>query len=123
MELFGLIFLVVALVLIGVGIAIGLFACAAAAVLVGLGVISSSVVVGIRSGRTSAGVRVFLLQCGVLGGVPAGAVCAWLLQTFFDTYGSVLPVLISGALGGAFAGVIVALLLDFIWQRAAAWVS
>ena len=64
MALFGLIFLFVMLVLIGVGIALGLVASVIAAVLVGLGVLSSSVVVGVLARRTSAGVRAFFsYQC------------------------------------------------------------
>ena len=73
-----LVLAVIVLVLIGVGIAVGLVACALAALLVGLGVLSSSVVVGMLSGRATDGIRVFLLQCGVIAGVPAGAICALL---------------------------------------------
>ena len=78
----------VALVLIGVGLAIGLVACTLGGILVGLGVVSSSFIIGFRSGRSSAGIRAFLLQCGILAGIPAGAVCAWLAQSFFTAYGS-----------------------------------
>jgi hypothetical protein len=121
MGLFGLVFLIVALVLIGIGIAVGAFACLIASILVGLGVISSSFFVGILSGRPSAGVRAFLLQCGILAGIPAGAVCAWLGHNFYNAVGSELPILFFGALGGAVAGVIVALMLDFISGRFGSW--
>jgi hypothetical protein len=121
MALFGLVFFAVALVLVGAGFAIGLVACLVATVLLGLGVISSSFLVGIWTGRTSAGIRAFLLQCGILAGIPAGAVCAWLGHDFLTVYGAELPVLFYGALGGAVAGVIVALALDFISRRAHAW--
>ena len=123
MALFGLVFLVVALVLVGIGIAVGLVACGVASVLLGLGVISSSFVIGLRSGRPAIGVRAFLLQCGILAGIPAGAVCAWLAQSFFTAYGSGWPVLVYGALGGAFAGILVALSLDFISRRFRLWAS
>jgi hypothetical protein len=123
MALFGLVFLVVALVLIGIGIAVGLVASVIAVALLGLGVISSSFVIGIRTGRPAAGIRAFLLQCGLLAGIPAGAVCAWLAQTFFAAYGSGWPVLVYGALGGAVAGIVVALSLDFVSRRLHAWAS
>lgn len=123
MALFGLVFLVVALVLIGIGIVVGLVACALALVLLGLGVISSSFVIGIRMGRPAAGIRAFLLQCGILAGIPAGAVCAWLAQALFTAYGSGWPVFVYGALGGAVAGAIVALSLDFVSRRFHAWAS
>jgi hypothetical protein len=123
MEIIGLIVAAVALVLVGVGFAIGLVACAIAAALVGLGVVSSSFVIGILSGRSSVGVRAFLLQACVLAGIPAGAVCAWLGKTFLSAYGGDLLVLACGALGGAIAGVIIALSLDFISRRFHSWAS
>jgi hypothetical protein len=123
MEIIGLFVTVVALVLTGVGLAIGLVACAMAVALVGLGVVSSSFVIGLLSRRTSAGIRAFLLQSCVLAGIPAGAVCAWLGKTFLATYGGDLVVLGCGALGGAIAGVIIALSLDFIFRRLRAWAS
>ena len=121
MGLLGLVFLVVALVLIGVGIAIGTIACLVGAALVGLGVISSSFVVGVCSGRASAGFRAFLLQCGVLAGIPAGAACAWLGHNFYVAAGNQLPILFFGALGGALAGLIVAVMLDFVSGRLGSW--
>ncbi len=123
MGLLGLVFLFVALVLIGIGIAIGTIACLVAAVLVGLGVISSSFVVALRAGRPSAGIRAFLLQCGVLAGIPAGAICAWLGHNFYTAAGSELPILLFGALGGALAGLVVALMLDFTSGRLTSWAS
>jgi hypothetical protein len=123
MALFGLVFLVVALVLIGIGVAIGLVACAVAAALLGLGVISSSVFIGARSGRPATGVRAFLLQCGLLAGVPAGAVCAYLAKSLFEAFGNDWRVFVYGGIGGGVAGVIVALLLDFASRRLANWAA
>ncbi len=123
MEPFGLVFLVIALILVGIGIAIGLVACGLAALLVGLGVVSSSFVIGLSTRRPAAGFRAFLLQCGILAGIPAGAVCAWLGKAFFTAVASELPILACGALGGAVAGIIVALSLDFISRRLHAWAS
>lgn len=123
MGVFGIVFLVVALVLIGIGIAVGLVACAVSAMLVGLGVVSSSFVIGIRSGRPAAGIRAFLVQCGILAGIPAGAVCAWLGKSFYMATASEWPVLICGAIGGAVAGVVIALALDFISRRTSAWAT
>ena len=123
MELFGLIFLLVMLVLIGVGIAAGLVASAIAAVLVSIGVVSSSVVIGLLARRTSAGVRAFLLQLAVLLGIPAGVLCAWLAHWILSTPASVWLVSLYGAFGGAVAGVVIALLLDFIFRRLHRWAS
>jgi hypothetical protein len=123
MALLALVFLVVSLVLIGVGVAVGLVASVLAMALVGIGVLSASFVVGIRTGRAASGIRAFLLQCGVLAGIPAGAVCAWLAQAFFAAYGTGWLVLVYGALGGAVAGVVVAFLLDFVSRRLHVWAS
>ena len=123
MELFGLVFLVISLLIIGIGIAIGLVASLVAAVLLGLGVISSSFVAALLSRRAVVGFRVLLIQCGILAGIPAGAVCAWLAQSLFAAYGGGWPVLIYGALGGAFAGLLVALTIAFIGQRLHTWAS
>lgn len=123
MALFGLVFLVVALILIGVGIALGLVLCAVAGVLVAVGVVSSSVVVGLFSKSSAAGVRAFLLQCGVLAGVPAGVLCAWLAHSFFEAYGSGWPIFLYGGLGGALGGIVIALLLAFIYARLHAWTA
>ena len=123
MALFGLIFLFVMLVLIGVGIAVGLVASCIAALLVGVGVLSSSVVVGVLARRTSAGVRAFLLQCAVLLSIPAGVLCAWLAHWIFSAPVNVWLISLYGALGGAVAGVVIALLLDFIFRRLHHWAS
>lgn len=123
MIFFGLIFFCVACVLVGVGIVLGLVGCAIAAALLGLGVISSSVFVGLRSGRAEAAIRAFLLQVGIIAGIPAGAVCAWLIQSFFQAYGEGWQVLAYGALGGAGAGLLIALTLDFVSRRLSGWAA
>ncbi len=123
MALFGLIFLFVMLVLIGVGIAAGLVVCVIAAVLVSVGMVSSSVVVGLLARRTSAGVRAFLLQFALLLGIPSGVLCAWLAHWIFSAPASVWLISLYGAMGGAVTGVALALLLDFIFRRLHSWAS
>jgi hypothetical protein len=111
----------VALVLIGVGIVIGLVICGIAAVLLALGVVSSSVAAGLLTRRSVTAVRVFLLQCGLLAGVPVGILCAWLAHYVLAAVGPGWLISFYGAVGGAVAGVVVALLLDFTFRRARAW--
>jgi hypothetical protein len=123
MAFFGLVFLIVALILIGVGIVVGFVACCIAAVLFAVGILSSSVVIGLLNRRPSAAVRAFLLQCALLVGVPSGVLCAWLAHSIFTAYGSSWLILLYGAMGGAVAGVIIVLLLDFIFRRLRSWVS
>jgi hypothetical protein len=122
-AILGLIFLAVALMLVGVGLAFGLVVAAITLLLLGLGVASSSLFIGIRSASASAGLRAFLLQCGVLGGVLSGVICAWFADSFLQAYGGITPVLIAGAFGGAVAGVLLALLTEYVLRRGAAWVT
>ena len=125
MAIVTLILAAVALVLIGVGIAAGFVICAFAALLVGLGVISSSVIVGMFSGRATDGLRVFLLQCGIIAGVPAGALGALLASSLVAELQGMAdwPVLIGGGLCGGLAGITVALLLHLMSQRLHAWAT
>lgn len=125
MEIIGLLLGCVMLVLIGIGIAVGLIACALAALLLALGMISTSVLVGVRSGRAADGFRLFLLQCGLVAGVPAGAACALLGSSLAAELRGLVDwqVLIGGALAGAVAGVLVALALDLMTRRLQTWAS
>lgn len=119
----GLILLLVMLVLIGVGIAVGLFACAIATALVGLGVVSSSVALGFFTKRPATAVRAFLLQCGILAGIPAGAVTAWIGRAFLEKVDQSWMIAVYGGIGGAFAGALLALMLDFIFRRTHTWIE
>lgn len=125
MALFGLLFLGVIFVMTGVGIVLGLAAVGAAAALVSVGVLSSSVLIGLRAGRSEAGIRALLIQCGLLAGIPAGAVLAWGLSHFVQHLqlgeGWVVPA--CGALGGAVAGLSVAFILDALSRRTHAWIA
>ena len=123
MALFGLIFLVVALILIGVGIVVGVVVCGIAALLVAIGVLSSSVVVGLLTRRPVAAVRVFLLQCALLAGMPSGILCAWLVYYAWSAAGPGWLISLYGAIGGAVAGVVVAALLDFTFRRLHTWAT
>ncbi|MGV3658817.1 MAG: hypothetical protein ACO1TE_01495 [Prosthecobacter sp.] len=120
------------LVLVGVGIGVGLFACAIAAGLAGFGVISSSVALGFYTKRPATAVRALLLQFGILAGIPAGAVSAWVAHKMFHAFatwqgwtllGAEWKIPLFGGIGGAFAGAILALVLEFILRKTHAWVE
>jgi len=119
----GLIAMLVMLVLIGVGIGIGLFACAIAAGLAMLGVVSSSVALGFFTKRPATAVRALLLQCGILAGIPAGAITAWIGRELLEKVDASWMIAVYGGIGGAFAGALLALMLDFIFRRAHAWLE
>ncbi len=119
----GLIAMLVMIVLIGVGIGIGLFACMVAAALGMLGVVSSSVALGFFTKRPATAVRALLLQCGILAGIPAGAITAWVGRTFLEHVDESWMIAVYGGIGGAFAGALLALMLDFIFRRTHAWLE
>lgn len=108
MELLGLIAALIALVVIGVGVSLGLMACIAAAALAGAGVISTSVIIGFWKRRTLAGVQAFFCQCGVLLGAPAGALMTWGAWHVWPMVSGDWRVLTLGAVGGAAGALIVA---------------
>jgi hypothetical protein len=123
MALFALVFLVVALILVGVGIVVGVVVCGVTALLVIVGILSSSVVVGLLARRPVAGVRALLLQCALLTGIPAGILCAWLAHSVWASAGPGWLISFYGGLGGAVGGIVIALLLDFIFRRLHRWAS
>ena len=119
----GLIAMLVMIVLIGVGIGIGLFACMVAAALGMLGVVSSSVALGFFTKRPATAVRALLLQCGILAGIPAGAITAWVGRAFLEKVDESWMIAVYGGIGGAFAGALLALMLDFIFRRTHGWLE
>ena len=119
----GLIAMLVMVVLIGVGIGIGLFACLIAVALGMLGVVSSSVALGFFTKRPATAVRALLLQCGVLAGIPAGAITAWVGRALLEKVDESWMIAVYGGIGGAFAGALLALLLDFIFRLMHAWLE
>jgi hypothetical protein len=123
MFIFGILFLGVSLVLIGVGLAVGLAAIGITAGLISLGVLSSSVLIGLRTGRTESGIRALLIQCGILLGIPSGAVLAWMAKQLTDQIGQDWYIAAYGALGGAVAGLTLALLLDALSRKAHTWAN
>lgn len=110
MELIGLIVNLLVMLLFGLGLAIGLVACAAGSVLAGAGVLSCSVLIGFWRKRTLAGVQAFFVQCGILTGAPTGALCAWAAAQVWPEFGAQWQILVVGAAGGLVAGLGVAFL-------------
>ena len=112
------------LVLIGAGVVLGVVAVALTLGLVAAGVVSSSVMIGVWRGRAQAGLRAFLLQCGIVAGIPAGMLCAWVATTLWEQIsGTLVVVLASGGLAGALGGAVVALMFDFLAVRVHGWLA
>jgi hypothetical protein len=117
---------IVMLVLVGVGMVLGAVAVALTLALVTAGVVSSSVMIGVWRGKAQAGLRAFLLQLGVLGGVPAGMLCAWVGTTLWKEVTldhALIVTLVAGGLAGAVGGLVVALMFDFVSGRVQRWLG
>ena len=119
-----LLVLAIMLVFIGIGLVLGAVAVALTFALVAAGVVSSSVMVGVWRGKAQAGLRAFLLQCGILAGIPAGMLCAWVATTVWEQIsGTLVVVLAAGGLAGALGGAVVALMFDFLAARVHGWLA
>src|SRR6266550_895284 len=122
MGALGLLGAAVALILVGVGLAFGTLAAFLAVILVVAGVVSSSVAVGLLRGTARAGFRAFVVQCGVVAGVPAGMLSAWIASSVRHIMeADLFWILLVGAISGAVAGACVAMLFVFIVQRLGNW--
>ncbi len=118
----------VILVLIGAGIVMALallalaaLAALAGAVLVGLGVVSTSVLVGFAERRLSAGFTALALQVGALAGLPFGIGGFWLVQRLLDLRLGLGWVALGGAVCGALSGAAVGLLFALACARVVLW--
>ncbi len=110
-------FFAVMLILVGTGIVAAVVTLLAAAMLVGLGIISTSVAVGIVQRRARSGFRVFFLLCGAAGGVPAGIGTTMTVSWLFNLHFPWRWIIGGGAVCGAIAGLIVAAIFNFAWAR------
>jgi len=122
--LFSLLCLAIACVLIGVGVVLGVVAVGLTFALVGAGMVSSSVMIGVWRGRAQLGLRAFLLQCGILAGIPAGMLCAWVATSVWEQIdGTLVAVLAAGGLAGALGGAVVALMFEILASRVHGWLA
>jgi fructose-specific phosphotransferase system IIC component len=118
MGFVALLALIVALVLLGICLAFGVIAGASLALLLGVGVISTSCLIGLRTRRPSAAVRAFLFQCCGLSGIPIGILCAWALRSFWSQEAWLDgKTALSGAIGGLLAGLFSAWCVDLILKQ------
>ena len=114
---------IVALVITGIGIAVGVFLCLVTAALLAAGVVSVSALVGVLRGSVVAGFRALIWQAGALAGMIAGIAVVAGVRFFFETWREGAGPWIGGALGGMAGGLLVALLVDFLFRRLAGWLE
>ena len=118
MDLLALIFAGILAVLAGIGIAIGLVACAVFLGLIGICVVSVSAIVGFSRGKVLSGLRALFVQLGVLVGAPLGAIAALVLDKAWPEIAHHGVILTMGGATGAFGGLLVALLAHRAVQMA-----
>jgi len=105
-------FVVVFVVLFGIGVALGLACAACAAVLVALGIVSSSAVVAVCCRRFSSGLLAFHYQLCAAVGLPAGVFVLWLGSLAFNLHLGARPILSRGSASGIAAGLLLAFAFD-----------
>ncbi len=115
------------LVLVGIGIVLAGVVFACCALLASLGIVSSSVVVGLLRGRFSSGLRTFHYQVCAALTLPVGIAALGVWQHFFDPQLQVWQAIVVGALTGTCAGLLIAWILDrlavFACRRLAGFVA
>ena len=101
-------FLVVCLILIGVGIVLALAGMACVAALMTAGILSVSALVAVWRRQVAAGVRAFHYQvCAVLG-VPSGIVGLWIASALSGREASLRWIILPGSVAGCLMGLVLA---------------
>jgi hypothetical protein len=121
MAIFGLLFLIACLIVIGIGIVVGVLAAIALAVLIGLGIVSSSAAVGFGKKSVAAGFLTLALEVGACLGILGGAMVGFVAALFVNPTGPSLMAIAAGSAGGLVAGVTVGWLFHFSARRVLRW--
>jgi hypothetical protein len=113
---------VVFMLLLGIGLAVGIVVCALAGALAALGILSSSAAIGFIRRSPASGFRVLFLQLGAVAGIPCGFAGAWLVSALAHSHWSLTARLLMGGTAGLVCGVLVAWLFNFVWGKIGAWI-
>ncbi len=114
LAIIALIFICIVIALIGAGIVAGVIIAASMALLVGLGITSSAVLIGIFRKRFSSGLRAFHYQFCAFAAIPAGVGALWLGNQIAASGLETREVLIIGSIGGIVSGLVLAFAFDLI---------
>lgn len=116
-----LVMVVACLLLVGLGLAGGIIISALAGALTVFGILSSSVALGLIRRSPASGFRALFVQVGAVAGIPCGIGAMWLVAWVAAIHWSIATRLLVGGVCGMLCGVAVALLFNFAWGRAVAW--
>jgi hypothetical protein len=115
--------LIVGLFLWGAAIAITVFAVVCIAVLAALGIVSSSVIIGVLRRRFSSGLRAFHFQVlGAIGWI-AGIGVLWFGASLFNMHLREREIFVIGSFAGICAGLLLALVLDRLAGSVFRWIA
>lgn len=107
-----IVFLILFLILLGVGVGIAMVLVVLCAALAGLGILSSSALIGLANRKFSSGLRAFHYQALAAAGLPAGVCGLWLGVRLCDLTMSHREIFGLGATAGVCAGLLLAYVLD-----------
>lgn len=110
-------------ILLGIGIVIGLLFVGTTMALAGLGVIASSSVAGLRTGKISTGVKALILQILAGAGLISGLGLAAVLHVFADLQIRAYLLGIAGAVSGLIGGAILGIGFNALWPRCVAYLK
>lgn len=117
LGIFALFAIVVLLLLVGAGIALGAVVLCAMAVCAAVGILTTSTIAGLVAKKPGVGVKVFFLQLGAAVGVVAGTGLALLAAWIIGVQGSRWFFAFIGAVLGLFAGATLAALFNLLWEK------
>jgi hypothetical protein len=116
---FSILFVVVALILIGIGLILGAASLVAVGVATALGIVSTSLAIGFFRKRLSSGFRALCYQVFVVIFAAAGIGVTVILSLVFELRLDPLAVVLLGGLSGAVVGLLFGLLGSWLIDLAA----
>jgi hypothetical protein len=117
-----LVMVVVFVLLLGIGLAVGIVLCALVGALTAFGILSTSVAIGFLRRSPASGLRALFLQLGAVVGVVCGIAASWLVSWLAHSHWGVVTRLLVGGSCGLICGILVAGLFNLAWGKITAWI-
>ena len=102
------------LVILGICIVVALIVAVSAAIMLGLGMVSSSALIGLLRQRVSSGLRALHYQVFAVLGIPSGIGLLWCAARLLGPHPSPLLLLAMGSVAGLCTGLLLAFLIDCV---------
>ncbi|HVG13088.1 MAG TPA: hypothetical protein VM843_08790 [Flavisolibacter sp.] len=108
-------------ILVGIGIALGTAGLLLTFALVSAGILSTSVLVGLKKKSVTKGFRTLLYVSSAVGGVAVASAGLYLINRFYDLQLAAPTALVIGALSGGAGGILLGYLLQLMLIRLSAY--